>query len=73
VPDGGLRRALDELLGRDVLGRPPVVERPLEVPVAQLADGVVVGSALVQAAGRSITEALLLTASLRAALDSSVG
>ncbi|HEY4953850.1 MAG TPA: tryptophan synthase subunit alpha [Gemmatimonadaceae bacterium] len=41
--------------------------------VAQLADGVVVGSALVQAAGRSITEALLLTASLRAALDSSVG
>jgi tryptophan synthase alpha chain len=38
--------------------------------VGKLADGVVVGSALVQAAGRSIGEALELTASLRSALDS---
>ena len=37
--------------------------------VGKLADGVVVGSALVQASGRSVKEALQLTASLRAALD----
>jgi tryptophan synthase alpha chain len=37
--------------------------------VGKLADGVVVGSALVQAAGRSVEEALDLTASLRRALD----
>ena len=37
--------------------------------VGRLADGVVVGSALVQASGRGITEALELTASLRTALD----
>ena len=37
--------------------------------VGKLADGVVVGSALVQAAGRSVSEALDLTASLRRALD----
>jgi tryptophan synthase alpha chain len=37
--------------------------------VGRLADGVVVGSALVQAAGRSVGEALQLTASLRGALD----
>jgi tryptophan synthase alpha chain len=37
--------------------------------VGKLADGVVVGSALVQAAGSSIGEALELTSSLRAALD----
>lgn len=37
--------------------------------VGRLADGVVVGSALVQASGRSITEALELTASLRTALN----
>ncbi len=37
--------------------------------VGKLADGVVVGSALVQAAGNSIGEALELTASLRRALD----
>lgn len=37
--------------------------------VGKLADGVVIGSALVQASGRSLEEALALTASLRAALD----
>ena len=36
---------------------------------AQLADGVVVGSAIVRAAGESVEEALALTASLRAAMD----
>ena len=36
---------------------------------AALGDGVVVGSALVRAAGSSIAEAVALTASLRAALD----
>lgn len=36
---------------------------------AALGDGVVVGSALVRAAGRSLEEAVALTASLRAALD----
>jgi tryptophan synthase alpha chain len=38
--------------------------------VAQLADGVVVGSAIVQAAGEEIGRAVALTASLRAAIDS---
>jgi len=37
--------------------------------VGKLADGVIVGSALVQAAGNSIGDALELTASLRRALD----
>jgi len=37
--------------------------------VGKLADGVVVGSALVKSAGNSVGEALDLTASLRAALD----
>ena len=37
--------------------------------VAQLADGVVVGSAIVRAAGHSVDEALRLAASLRAAID----
>lgn len=37
--------------------------------VGKLADGVVVGSALVQASGRSVDEAIQLTASLRAAVD----
>lgn len=36
---------------------------------AALGDGVVVGSAIVRAAGRSIDEAIALTASLRAAID----
>lgn len=36
---------------------------------AEIADGVVVGSALVQAAGNSIDQALSLTRSIRAALD----
>jgi tryptophan synthase alpha chain len=36
---------------------------------ARLADGVVVGSAIVRAAGRSVQEALDLTAALRAAID----
>ncbi len=36
---------------------------------AAMGDGVVVGSALVRAAGRSLEEAVALTASLRAALD----
>lgn len=38
--------------------------------VAELADGVVVGSALVRASGTSIDDALNLTAALRQALDS---
>lgn len=38
--------------------------------VGKLADGVVVGSAIVQAAGRSTDEALNFAATLRAALDS---
>jgi tryptophan synthase alpha chain len=38
--------------------------------VAKLADGVVVGSALVKAAGQGVADALSLTKSLRAALDS---
>ncbi len=37
--------------------------------VGKLADGVVVGSTLVEASGRSVKEALQLTASLRASLD----
>ena len=37
---------------------------------AQLGDGVVVGSAIVRAAGQSVEAALALTASLRDALDS---
>jgi tryptophan synthase alpha chain len=37
--------------------------------VGKLADGVVVGSALVKAAGSSVGDAVALTASLRAALD----
>jgi len=36
---------------------------------AQLGDGVIVGSAIVRAAGRSIEEAIALTASMRAAID----
>ena len=38
--------------------------------VAELADGVVVGSAIVRAADESVSRAVLLAASLRAALDS---
>jgi tryptophan synthase alpha chain len=37
--------------------------------VGALADGIVVGSAIVQAAGRSVSEATALTRTLRAALD----
>jgi tryptophan synthase alpha chain len=37
--------------------------------VGALADGIIVGSAIVQAAGRSVNEAVTLTRSLRAALD----
>ena len=37
--------------------------------VGALADGIIVGSAIVQAAGRSVGEAVALTRSLRAALD----
>jgi tryptophan synthase alpha chain len=37
--------------------------------VGKLADGIVVGSALMQAAGQNITEAIELAGSLRAALD----
>ncbi len=37
--------------------------------VGALADGIVVGSAIVQAAGRSVDEAVALTRTLRAALD----
>jgi tryptophan synthase alpha chain len=37
--------------------------------VARLADGVIVGSAIVRAAGQSVGAALALAASLRAAID----
>jgi tryptophan synthase alpha chain len=37
--------------------------------VGSLADGIVVGSAIVQAAGRSVNEAVALARTLRAALD----
>ncbi|MBM4193787.1 MAG: tryptophan synthase subunit alpha [Gemmatimonadetes bacterium] len=40
--------------------------------VARHADGVVVGSALVQAAGRSVDEAVALVAAMRAAMDRAV-
>jgi tryptophan synthase alpha chain len=46
------------------------ISRPEQArAVAALADGVVVGSAIVRAAGESIDEALRLAASLRAAID----
>jgi tryptophan synthase alpha chain len=46
------------------------ISRPEQARVvASLADGVVVGSAIVRAAGRSVDEALHLAASLRAAID----
>ena len=38
--------------------------------VARIADGVVVGSALVRAAGESVDAAISLATSLRAAIDS---
>jgi tryptophan synthase alpha chain len=37
--------------------------------VGALADGIVVGSAIVQAAGRSVAAAVALTRTLRSALD----
>lgn len=47
------------------------VSRPEQArAVAAMADGVVVGSAIVKAAGESVDRAIALTASLRAALDS---
>jgi tryptophan synthase alpha chain len=46
------------------------VSRPEQAAaVARIADGVVVGSAIVRAAGKSVDEAAALTASLRAAID----
>ena len=46
------------------------ISRPEQArTVARLADGVVVGSAIVRAAGRSVDDALRLAASLRAAID----
>jgi len=46
------------------------VSRPEQAAsVARIADGVVVGSALVRAAGESVDAAVTLTASLRAAID----
>jgi tryptophan synthase alpha chain len=46
------------------------VSRPEQArAVATLADGVVVGSAIVRAAGESVSQAVSLTASLRAAID----
>ena len=41
----------------------------LGAAAATLADGVVVGSALVRAAGRSVDEALALVRALRGAMD----
>ena len=40
-----------------------------DVTFANLRNGVIVGSAIVRAAGRSVDEAIALTASLRAAID----
>jgi tryptophan synthase alpha chain len=46
------------------------VSRPEQAAaVARVADGVVVGSAIVRAAGESVDAAAKLTASLRAAID----
>ena len=46
------------------------VSRPDQArAVAELADGVVVGSAIVRAAGESVESAVTLAASLRAAID----
>ena len=46
------------------------VSRPEQAArVAAIADGVVVGSAIVRAAGESVSQAVALTASLRAAID----
>lgn len=46
------------------------ISTPAQAQVAaRLGDGVVVGSAIVRAAGRSVDEAVALTASLRAAID----
>jgi tryptophan synthase alpha chain len=46
------------------------VSRPEQAArVAAMADGVVVGSAIVRAAGESISQAVALTSSLRAAID----
>ncbi len=46
------------------------VSRPEQAArVAAIADGVVVGSAIVRAAGQSISQAVALTSSLRAAID----
>jgi tryptophan synthase alpha chain len=46
------------------------VSRPEQAArVAAIADGVVVGSAIVRAAGESISQAVALTSSLRAAID----
>ena len=46
------------------------VSRPEQArAVAELADGVVVGSAIVRAAGESVESAVTLAASLRAAID----
>jgi tryptophan synthase alpha chain len=46
------------------------VSRPEQArAVATLADGVVVGSAIVRAAGESVTAVVSLAASLRAAID----
>ncbi len=46
------------------------VSRPEQAAaVARIADGVVVGSAIVRAAGESIAAAVTLTSSLRAAID----
>jgi len=46
-----------------------ISDGPQAAAVGKLADGVVVGSALVEAAGKSINSALDLARSLRAALD----
>jgi tryptophan synthase alpha chain len=47
------------------------VSRPAQArAVAQLADGVVVGSAIVRAADESVESAVTLASSLRAAIDS---
>jgi tryptophan synthase alpha chain len=46
------------------------VSRPEQAAsVARIADGVVVGSAIVRAAGESVEQAVALAASLRAAID----
>ena len=59
--------ALPALAGALIVGA-PATALAMWVGVA-IADGVVVGSAIVRAAGESVSQAVALTSSLRAAID----